>query len=985
MHQLCVVSSISHSQYYGNRLRDCSHDKCLNGQPCVQEDCGFQCDCSADYTGDFCEKLKTAPPPCENENCSGHGECYYGLDGVSPICGCYPGYTGEKCEERIDYCSELKFNPCKNGGTCQNGLESYLCSCPRFYLGDHCEVYKSPCHINRCKNSGKCLEDVHSPLGFQCQCSSQWKGELCEAFRVCSLVICANGSTCLEPTNPWEWKCLCPPGYHGRNCSREDPCNSAPCLNGGLCSSQENGTIHCKCKEGFTGLLCDQEIGPCVPTPCLNGGNCTESGPDSFECNCTSDFVGKHCEIPNPCKDSPCRNGGTCVAQQNGSFYCVCQPGWISQICNISDPCHHNPCYNGGNCTIELYTNFSKLQEAPARQDRRDSYRPHCKCTEGYHGTLCQHKTPCIPNPCENGGRCVNLSLWEPTCRCLSGYIGRNCSIEDPCASKPCLNNATCIPYLNGSFACSCLEGFTSQRCEQKLPCTPNPCHNGGTCREVLFGQQRSNETLPVDFVCDCPPGQTGSVCSEIDLCSPNPCLNGGSCMMANGSFFCKCQAGYSGSTCTEFNPCSMVMCDNGGTCVNLSNGTVQCKCLEGYTSARCELRDPCSPNPCLNGGMCVGTPYPAMENGNVTCLCPQHFTGQWCESEEDPCSPNPCGEGMCTVSELGTINCSCPVHLTGPRCNETVSYIPNICEADPSVCKNNGLCKSTDEHPYYMCTCMSGFTGDHCQDHTICQERPCFNGGNCTVFTKTWRVCICKPGYEGDSCNVSKCPGGNCTEQVEVNNVEFSGSRSFLKFIPVPSPSINELNVTISFRSLYSAGSLLHIKDTTTSRTISLFLYRDRLQLRIMGEDKKLVFASTTRQRLSNKWLIANLFLSSSKVRVSISGNASMRVKTLPPGMLSSFNYTYFSLGGLHMGTFNGARKLQEARDISGFSGCISHVIVQDQLQDLSQALPSSAGVRRGQLDPCGGRCQAGEVCSVVCSLQCRRMEYICQVISDP
>lgn len=810
----CVVPSVFYSQYYGNRLRDCHLTKCLNGQPCVQDDFGFRCNCSTNYTGDLCEKSKIVLRSCETENCSGHGECYYGLDGVSPKCGCHPGYTGEKCEERIDYCRQFRRSPCKNRGICQNGLESYFCTCPRFYSGDHCELYNSPCRINPCKNSGKCLQDVQSARGFQCLCTSRWKGKNCALPRLCSSVRCANGGTCMETTDTFQWRCLCPPGYQGITCKNRDPCDSAPCLNGGVCSSHENGSFHCLCKEGYTGHLCDEERGPCDSVPCLNGGTCSESDHSLFSCNCTIDFVGKHCETPNPCAKSPCMNGGDCIAQQNGSFHCVCQPGWTSKNCAIRDPCHHNPCYNGANCTVELYAPLSMLQETPSRQGSNDSYSPHCQCPEGYHGRLCQFKDPCIPNPCENGGRCMNISLWDHTCQCLSGYIGTNCSIEDPCASQPCLNNATCISHLNGS----------------------------------------------------------------------------------------------------------------------------------------------------------------AMENGTATCLCPQRFTGQWCESQEDPCSPNPCGEGMCTVGKQGTIHCLSPVQLTKSHCNETIPSRPNVCQGNTSICKNNGVCSSTAEYPYFKCSCMSGFTGDNCEEYLICREKPCFNGGECQVFAPTWRVCICKPGYEGDSCNVSTCPGDNCTDQVEINCLEFN-SRSFVEFIPVPLPSVDELNVTISFRSLDNAGPLLHIQDTVTSRIVSLFLYRGRLQFRIMEGRKKLIFASTTRQSLSNKWFVANLFLSSSKVSVNISGNATMRTKKIVPGLLSSFNYTHFSLGGLR------AHSQRNSHNVTGFSGCISHVLVQGQLQDLRQAmtLSASANVRTCQLDPCRGRCQAGEVCSV------REMGHICKPISEP
>ena len=1040
--QFCVVLSPPCSQHYGMRLLDCSNVKCLNGQACLQGDCGFQCDCPENRKGDFCEKTKIIPP-CLYENCSGHGECYYGLDGMSPTCGCNPGYTGTKCEERIDYCSQLQFNPCKNGGTCQNGNEGYLCLCTQFYSGDHCEVYKSPCHDNPCQHGGTCIEDDNSPRGFRCQCTPKWKGTFCKTYKVCTSVTCANGGTCMDLTSSDDrnWVCSCPSGYNGRMCeNRDDPCDSAPCLNGGNCSSLEDGTFICKCKEGYAGDLCDQEGGPCVPSPCLNGGKCSESGSNSAVCNCTADFVGKHCEIPAPCKENPCLNDGTCMTRQDGSFYCVCQPGWISKLCNVNDPCHHNPCHNGANCTVEAYTSLRVLQALPTAPIK-DSFRPHCTCAEGYYGTLCQLKKPCIPNPCENGGQCINLSPLEYTCQCLDGYLGVNCSIEDPCASHPCLNNATCIPYLNGSFACSCSEGFTSQHCEQKLPCIPNPCHNGGTC------VNERNGTVE----CKCTEGYTSTQCELRDPCHPNPCLNGGICVgtpypatgndRANLSSLmvkCDCDFGYVGDRCETFDPCFNFTCLNGGTCVVfmnrstcncpddfegekcqlfrdpcishpcMHNGTCHfhspanftCECVEPYTGSVCQDVDYCSASPCSNNGTCI-----ALDNGTLTCLCPPHFTGQWCESEEDPCSPNPCGKGTCAVNERGTFNCSCPVHLTGPLCNETLPYRPDICKRNASICSNNGICSSTVEYPYYRCSCMHGFAGDHCETHktSICQEQPCLNGGRCVSYTQTWRICICKPGYTGDNCSVYvpcqskpcqhgecmalpnadyKCTcelgytGRNCTEQAVINSVEFSGSPSYIEFKPSPHQSINELNVTISFRSLRDAGPLLHIEDTATSRLISLVLYKDRLQLRIMKKNKLLVFASTTRQPLSNEWYIANLFLSSTKAKVSISGNARMRTKTLSPSLLSTFNYTYFSLGGLRTNTFSREYTRLPFPITTGFYGCISHVILRDRLQDLTQALvPStSAGISTCQLDPCGGGCRAKEVCSV------QGMRYICQ-----
>ena len=68
-------------------------------------------------------------------------------------------------------------------------------------------------------------------------------------------------------------------------------CASSPCLNGGLCIDSHRG-FQCKCKTGFSGALCEENIDDCEKNQlCLNGGECID-GVNSFTCACPNGFQG---------------------------------------------------------------------------------------------------------------------------------------------------------------------------------------------------------------------------------------------------------------------------------------------------------------------------------------------------------------------------------------------------------------------------------------------------------------------------------------------------------------------------------------------------------------------------------------------------------------------------------------------------------------------------------------------------------------------
>uniref|UniRef100_A0A3B3WUI5 Coagulation factor IX n=1 Tax=Poecilia mexicana TaxID=48701 RepID=A0A3B3WUI5_9TELE len=85
---------------------------------------------------------------------------------------------------------------------------------------------------------------------------------------------------------------------------------------------------------------------------------------------------------------------------------------------------------------------------------------------------------------------------------------------------------------------------------------------------------------------------------------------------------------------------------------------------------------------------------------------------------------------------------------------NDEKTVNGNQCESSP--CLNQGSCK--DHMGYYICTCVSGFTGTNCE--IVLQKRCDVNNGDCKHFCGTIGTfgakCFCATGYELMSDGVS-------------------------------------------------------------------------------------------------------------------------------------------------------------------------------------------------------------------------------------
>jgi hypothetical protein len=307
------------------------------------------------------------------------------------------------------------------------------------------------------------------------------------------------------------------------------------------------------------------------------------------------------------------------------------------------------------------------------------------------------------PNPCENGGSCVNG--WSGyTCACAPGFAGANCQNDmNECAQSPCLNGGTCTDGVN-SYACACAPGYTGQNCQTLVDnCASGPCQNGGICQNGVNS-----------YACACPAGFTGSTCQTPNACALNPCVNG-ACTDAGSGYTCACQAGYTGTNCDVLvDNCPGNACANGSLCVNGLNGYT-CACLPGYGGALCQndLQDCEQQQPCLHGGACTDGV------NSYTCACAPGYTGQNCEVDIDECASQPCQNGGMCVDGVNSYACQCSAGFWGVSCQNAGacesgdpcnSDTPNPIDGDPQ-----GVSCTDTANGGFTCQCSPSGTGATC------------------------------------------------------------------------------------------------------------------------------------------------------------------------------------------------------------------------------------------------------------------------------
>ncbi|CAF0793449.1 unnamed protein product [Adineta ricciae] len=408
----------------------CDFVQCENGR-CVEDkassDC-FKCECSAGFTGKWCDTAVTTPSECPN-GCQNGGTCEQ--TGTNTYaCKCPAEYTGSQCETNIlatHPCATMPSVVCKNGATCTINGAGYMCKCAQGWTGVNCDQQETvtQCDANTCKGHGTCVQLVgpNGPL-VMCNCENRWTGKFCDVDldSACPAGFCQNNGNCFTVGNmPY---CNCSSAYTGVRCETPlgtvGPVTTVTSTTTSLPPTATNGT-------GVTLIP-----GNCANRPCSNGGSCFNTG-NSFVCLCSPQWTGATCSSPNvatttvattpgvnPCTTNPCNNGGVCYKQGSASFVCVCP----------------SP-YGGPTCDIVKTTTAAPVTE------------PGSSIT-------------CANKPCENNSTCFNSgNSYFCYCGSNSKFTGKNCETPITASTSDCPLNCSpgrCIRTgsSQNAYACMC-------------------------------------------------------------------------------------------------------------------------------------------------------------------------------------------------------------------------------------------------------------------------------------------------------------------------------------------------------------------------------------------------------------------------------------------------------------------------------------------------------------------------------------------------
>ncbi|KPJ11925.1 Protein eyes shut [Papilio machaon] len=124
-------------------------------------------------------------------------------------------------------------------------------------------------------------------------------------------------------------------------------------------------------------------------------------------------------------------------------------------------------------------------------------------------------------------------------------------------------------------------------------------------------------------------------------------------------------------------------------------------------------------------------------------------------------CLSNPCLHGICIDDLNSTYMCYCIDGYTGVHCQT------NWDECWSGPCQHGGTC--LDGIASYNCTCPEGFigwAGKFCEDQIDeCESNPCQNGGMCIDIHADY-MCACAYGFTGKSCEVQIefCDENSCS-----------------------------------------------------------------------------------------------------------------------------------------------------------------------------------------------------------------------------
>ncbi|NXX96248.1 LAMC2 protein, partial [Centropus bengalensis] len=229
-----------------------------------------------------------------------------------------------------------------------------------------------------------------------------------------------------------------------------------------------------------------------------------------------------------------------------------------------------------------------------------------------------------------------------------------------------------------------------------------------------------------------------------------------------------------------------------------------RCECPVGHGGQFCQSCAPgyrrdapslgpfsiCVPCGCQGGGICdpdTGECYSGDENVANSVSCPLGFYRN--PRQPHGCWACPCGNGQgCSVLPGGEVVCDhCPPGAAGANCEYCADgYFGDPAASQPCrPCQCNGNVEpnavgNCDRRTGECLKCIyntAGFYCDRCKDGFFgnplapdpadkCRACTCNSAGAEPLECRSDGSCVCKPGFEGPSCEESECPA--CYGQVK-------------------------------------------------------------------------------------------------------------------------------------------------------------------------------------------------------------------------
>uniref|UniRef100_A0A8C9YGN0 Laminin, beta 2-like n=1 Tax=Sander lucioperca TaxID=283035 RepID=A0A8C9YGN0_SANLU len=406
---ICSISSIIHD---GALSCQCDPQGSLSGE-CHKV--GGECHCKPNVMGRRCDQCTPGTygfgaNGCTVCDCHSEGSLSHQCDPVTGQCQCRQGATGRQCSD------------------CQPGQWGFP-SC-------------SPCQCNG-------HADICDPRNGGCRdCRDYTAGHLCER--------CADGFFGNPVLGSGEHCRPCPcPGNPG-----SDHFNAHSCY-----ADHTSNQIICNCRQGYTGLRCDQ----CAPG---YHGNPEQPGGQCLPCECNGNI-----DTNDPGSCDP-RTGQClkCLYHTDGPSCGHCQHGYYGNA--LAHDCRLCTCVTAG--TIQ-----SACSDGQCHCDRQTGA---CPCRQNVAGHNCDQ---CAPNHwnygqdrgCEHcscdpqhalGSHC---NMFTGQCQCRPGFGGKQCTeCEQFHWGDPRLQCRECKCHPLGSEmaqcdrstgACECREGAAGKRCDE--------------------------------------------------------------------------------------------------------------------------------------------------------------------------------------------------------------------------------------------------------------------------------------------------------------------------------------------------------------------------------------------------------------------------------------------------------------------------------------------------------------------------------------